>query len=219
MTAVTALAIVCSWMSVKLYEARVQRRAVLALERVAGTLVVYDYEDRAQGAGLPNANPPGPKLLRRLIGDDCFRTVVSVSYITPRGQPLRKAEAIEAVKNLPDLLAFCMVRYHSDVDYFAAYEFTDQDVNTLTQLRKMRVLSLTGATLKDDQLRYLCELADLESLDLRHVPITDASVEYLLRMKKLELLLIGGTNITEAGKQRLRERLPGCEVEDSRVPG
>jgi hypothetical protein len=71
---VTLCALPCSWIAVKMQQARKQREVVEAIRSLKG-MVVYDYEyDRE----APYSGPPGPTLLRDFFGDDFFASVVEV---------------------------------------------------------------------------------------------------------------------------------------------
>ena len=58
-------------------EARKQRAVVDEIKQ-AGGQVYFDYQLDASGKDIPNAEPPEPAWLRRLLGDDVFVTMVAV---------------------------------------------------------------------------------------------------------------------------------------------
>ncbi len=73
---VTLFAIPCSWLAVKIRQAKRQQEAVAAIQKLGGS-VIYDWP-----AGWKPARnvkpPPGPVWLRNLLGVDLFQTVNTV---------------------------------------------------------------------------------------------------------------------------------------------
>ena len=65
------------WLGLKVKEARDQRLAVEAIEKLEGA-VFYDYQYDEQGIWISDAEPPAPRWLRQLLGDDLFCSVLSV---------------------------------------------------------------------------------------------------------------------------------------------
>ena len=88
-TLLIVLTILCIWLGWKVERARRQREAVAFVHEMGGS-VNYDYEVDNDGRFAPNAEPPGPKWLRRQLGVDFFDDVIlarlveaEVSDITP----------------------------------------------------------------------------------------------------------------------------------------
>lgn len=71
---VTLCAIPCSWLAVKMQQARRQREAVAAIEKLGGQ-VIYDWETSPKGRLELNPKPTGPPWLRSMLGDDFFWNV------------------------------------------------------------------------------------------------------------------------------------------------
>jgi len=86
------LAVLIAWLGPKFYFAYEQRQAVAAI-LASGGQVAYDY----QAAG--EQEPPGPKWLRRLIGDDFFQRIDVVSF---RGQNISDAN-LKSLSGMTDL--------------------------------------------------------------------------------------------------------------------
>src|SRR5215471_13446031 len=92
---ITAL---CVWLGIQVNAARRQRDAVAKLQKASGE-IYYDYQMVPQGGLMqsgvppgirlrdevvfPDRLPPGPAWLRKLIGDDCFPTVVA-AHLSPK---------------------------------------------------------------------------------------------------------------------------------------
>ena len=96
------------WLGIKVREARQQQGNVAALLKL-GCTVRYDYEYDPQNANpghlVPNATPPGPAWLRRMLGDDFFQSVNGV-YFPPLeiGNPVTNAD-LERLRGFSKLKA------------------------------------------------------------------------------------------------------------------
>ena len=88
----------CSWMAVQRETAQKQRAVVEEL-RTAGEWVSYDYQFDSNGDLIPNAEPPAPAWIRRLVGDDFFADPTMVQFIT---EPLPE-KLLPTIGQLPSL--------------------------------------------------------------------------------------------------------------------
>ena len=66
-------------------KAKKQRKTVAVIERFGGS-VDYDWEYDAAGNLLNNAQPPGPKWWRNLLGTDLFTSVAGVNFFFSNNQ-------------------------------------------------------------------------------------------------------------------------------------
>ena len=127
---VTLWAIPCSWLGVKMKQAREQRAAVEWIEGLGGS-VGYDYQLDASGKQIKGAIPPGPAWVRELLGDD-FLTRVAVVV-------LRKSRVtgtgLERLKGIAQLRI--LVLDHTVV--------TDGDLERVKSLPKLEYLSTSRA--------------------------------------------------------------------------
>ncbi|MGA2031281.1 MAG: hypothetical protein ABSG68_03405 [Thermoguttaceae bacterium] len=89
---VTLCAFACSWLAVKLQQAKRQREAAAAVEKLGGQ--------------VEWSEPSGPLWLRRLLGDDLFRSVVDVGL---GGTEVTDAE-LEHLKGLDQLQSLNLAR-------------------------------------------------------------------------------------------------------------
>jgi hypothetical protein len=198
---VTACALACSWLAVKMKEAKRQREAVEEV-REAGGDVSYDYELDASFNAI-GESPSGPVWLRNLLGDDFFNSVVAVeSY---EDKPLR------FITRFPHL------RY---VNFSCGVDVTDAGMANLKDVPELRKLSFGGfqERVTNRGLAYLRFLPKLQQLRLRGAPITDADLQYIEGMTELEELAIDG-GITDAGLTHLHgmKRLKLLDVRHTRV--
>ncbi len=98
---VTLCAVVCSWFSVRLREARRQAIAVKAVGEKLGGVVNYDWEYDNDGNLLTNAIAPGPERLRGLLSVDFFADVEGLFVFFP--------DVPDA--GLPDIESLTRLRY------------------------------------------------------------------------------------------------------------
>ena len=97
-----------------------------------------------------------------------------------------------------------------ELDQLDVYERTasNQTLEQVGRLPRLRLLMLVGGTFDDDGVKHLAGLVTLEELSLGSAKVTDAAVEYLARLKNLRKLHLGGTKVTAAGRQQLATQLP-----------
>lgn len=76
---------------------------------------------------------------------------------------------------------------------------SDDDLEVLEGLSRLRRLYLNGTRITDAGLVHLRKLADLERLELRETAITDAGLVHLKGLTKLRELYLSNTRITDAG--------------------
>ncbi|MGA2616350.1 MAG: hypothetical protein ABSF26_01995 [Thermoguttaceae bacterium] len=97
-----ALALPTLWFGVKMQQAGKQKTVIEGIENLGG-LVWYDYQ--FDGGDIPHtedAQPPGPPWLRRLIGDDFFRTVTKLD-LTQTEIPDAGLKKLEGLTDLQSL--------------------------------------------------------------------------------------------------------------------
>jgi hypothetical protein len=121
------------WLGVVVKRAREQREAVKTVRALGGS-VVYDFQitgvpfDGAPDPPYalarffhPDAEPPGPLWLRRLIGDDYFQDVVAVNFLSDAHR-LTESEIQKALPCLMRLRRLKRVAYQTDLSEAAHRE-------------------------------------------------------------------------------------------------
>lgn len=94
-----------------------------------------------------------------------------------------------------------------------ANQISDEGLLHLAPLRRLTGLHLGETHVTDAGLRHLAGCGQLERLWLNDLAITDASVDLLTGWQRLQELHLRGTQVSAAAVQRLRDALPGCNLE------
>ena len=89
---------------------------------------------------------------------------------------------------------------------------TDSGMETIAHFPKLTGLYLWNTQITSRGIRYLESTPLLERLDLTNAPIDDDAIETLGSLKRLTCLDISGTKITEKGCEKLKAKLPDCEI-------
>jgi hypothetical protein len=159
----TLCAVACSWLGVKLQQARRQREAVEVIVKLGGS-VAYDWEYDANGLKL-NAKPPGQGGLPGLLGDDFFQTVRVVN--------LARTQATDA--SLEHLSGLRQVQYLT----LGGTKVTDAGMERLVGLSQLHWLFLDDTQVTDAGLAHLECLSQLQRLILDGTKVSDAGVKKL----------------------------------------
>jgi hypothetical protein len=192
------------WLASKIY---CQRKAVALIEGNGGW-VVYDWS-RYDGR---KRDPPGPRWLRRMIGDELFQEIdhICLENHGPRSMHSPSEEVLRwAVRGAPRVRTLWIDRT----------DMGERAYQAIGKLRRLADLSLVGDAPTDAHLAYLINLTELESLDIcygRH--LTDRAMETLSRLPKLEVLKIWNPNLTDRGLDQLSrcKRLRDLDVSGDR---
>ena len=92
---------------------------------------------------------------------------------------------------------------------------TDACLDSLLELKKLRILTLSSTDLTDAGVARLAELVSLEELRLQGVKISDAALTPLGELEKLTYLDVTGTRVTAEAAQQMREAKPDLRLHDS----
>lgn len=193
---VLLVAILCSWVGVKANAARRQQAAVSAI-REGGGSVQYRHQHDNSGRTVPNAESPGPRWVRMLMGDDFLSTVDAAYFGPAAGDPV--ASHLEALPELEHL-------------YLNHSRITDQGLAHLRGLQKLKTIWLQGTAITDAAALHLQQLPRLAELDLSGTRITDRGLKHLESITTLEWIHLTGTDVTHDGVERLRRALPDIVI-------
>lgn len=214
------------WLGVQVNSARRQAAIVSAIHQVDG-LVYYDWQFDEDDQNTGATHPPGPTWLRKLIGDDYFQTVIAVYMIN---DPYLEEARLPAVEQLPALKRLALgetqvgdatmpriskLKYLRFLD-ISQTNVTDAGMIHLERLRGLKWLFVgtwdRDHTVSDAGLKRVAPALDLERLQVVGHGFTDASIPVFEQFKDLRELSFLHTRITEEGQERLKEKLPNCEI-------
>ena len=225
--------IAMSVVATKMRAARRQRDAVAAIEKSGGS-VWYDHEVDESGFSLLPGHrpPPWPSWLRKLLGDDFFRTVVT-AYVESDAsfEPLKQLDRLQhlscddsvteaglahlkELRQLRDLDLMTNPSVAAGLEHITALtqleelnlsntDVGDAELERLKGMTQLRYLGLVGTRITDAGLRHLEGLTRLEELALNKTQIGDAGVAHLKGLKQLKRLGLGNTRVTDASLEHL----------------
>jgi hypothetical protein len=151
---VTLCAIPCSWLAVKVQQARREREAATAFRNLGG-LAWY---------GEPLSVPTW---LSHLLGDDFFAHVWYVD--------LYRTDVSDAkLKRLESLSKLRVLNLYDT-------KITDAGLENLKRLNQLESLDLDGTKITDAGLEYLKGMTRLHGVSFRRTRVTDAGVQKLKR--------------------------------------
>jgi hypothetical protein len=150
--AVTAVAI---WFGILKNRVDRRRRAIEQITELGGT-IQYDYEREAARRNRP-AEPPGPRWLRKLIGDELFVTVAAISL-----DDLTLSDA-----DLEQLSIFTRAKYLG----LRNTQVSDAGFKHLRGWTQLEFLQLSGTQIGDEGLAHLDRCGRLEYLYLNRTLI------------------------------------------------
>ena len=222
-TLLIGLTLFCVWLGMWANSANRQRRAVEAIE-LSGGRFNYDYQRVPTPSGRSGqrfsykVQPPGPKWLRKIVGDHYFITPVTLLI---GEQPGIKDDCLKHLDALPSLESAMFYnvpitdrdsshfRHPTNLRFLTFNEETlsgesaPRQFDFLQYLPKLESLSLIDSRFGDSDARFLKRTVDLNTLFLYDSAIGDEGLAQLQHLKKLEMIGLGGTRVTDAGIARL----------------
>jgi hypothetical protein len=176
------------WLGFQVKWAHEQRRAVIVIEDLGGT-IRYDYECLGFGGRLPK-KPPS-KWLGAFMGEEYSLDVYGVHY----------RYGLHFVRSTED--------FNRRVDSSVA----DAKLEHLIAFHKLRMLDLSYTPVTDRGLKHLKNLKSLVMLTLDSTQITDAGLKHLKGLTSLNSLSLNNTQVTNAGVEKLQQALPKCKID------
>jgi Leucine Rich repeat len=140
--------------------------------------------------GHYEASLGGPKLLRRLLGDNWLRKVVIIDLSHKRVEDADLAD-LSCFKTLTGL-------------YLTDTRITDAGLEHIKKLVNLDALDIGFTGVTDAGLEHIKDLKLLKGLDLTGTEVTDAGLRLLEGLTNLTLLHLGGTRITDDGLAELK---------------
>ena len=97
--------------------------------------------------------------------------------------------------------------------FFYGSRVTDADLEHLTALNELQLLSFAKTAVTDAGLENLKDANELHDLILVSTDITDVGLEHLKGLRTLRTLDIRHTQVTNEGVKKLQQALPNCKIE------
>jgi hypothetical protein len=194
MLVVAALAVPVAMVTNKVRE---QRRMIKMVEAEHGS-VSFDYEFVNGKYLMPNRQPAAPKWLRKLVGDEPFRSIQMVRVgFPPRQRALRPISDrfLLELGNVPSLRTLEL--YYASID--------DAQCRLLARLSRLTHLTVLYSNVGDEGVAALTSLRNLESIDLQQAKITNRALESLASIKSLTYVDVSFNSIDDSGVQRLSQ--------------
>lgn len=153
MILILVIAVPCALLGRKIERKRRERAALKVIEECGG-YVIYDYQREEQGG--VKSEPPGPKWLRDMLGDDFFGEVIGFSSQSA-ADDAEMARLKDALGELPYLKVVGM----------CAPDLTDSGLANFAGLTQIETLSFWASTkVSDAGLQHLERLSGLRSLQI-----------------------------------------------------
>ena len=180
------------WPGFQVNRANRQKRAVAEIQAMLG-VATYDYERDGSGNSIANAEPPGPRWLRKLIGDDyfCGVAIVDLTYDYRRRNQLGLSvddNWLRCLGSLPSV---------HKLEIGHARDVTDAGLVHLRDLKQLRMLYLYDTNVTGTGFIHLANLPHLAGLDLRWAPLTHDGIVGIKQLEHLEVLGLAETPITD----------------------
>lgn len=159
---ITLCAVSCSWLALKLRQARRQRETVAAIEKLGGNVRYDEWFGRDSDQ---STRTPAPAWLYNLLGDGFFRTVTVVDF---RGNAIGDVD-LAYLKSLPQLQSVLVSNTF----------VTDKGLVHLRDLPNVLNIDLSSLEVTDAGLECLRGLNQLKVLDLLNTKVTNKGVTRL----------------------------------------
>jgi hypothetical protein len=202
---VLAWAIPCSWLTVEMRRANVQREAVEPIEMVGG--VVHDNLPLGGPcSSLGSSRQRTSTWPTNLFGKHFFFSVRTVDF-APFGDPMWSAwrKSTATADGIDAALARLSQLKHLQALSVSHRPFTDAGLAHIKGLTQLKMLLLSNTKTTDAGVAHLKGLIQLQYLELDDTVITDAGLAHLRGMAQLECLRLENTLVTDAGLPHLKE--------------
>ena len=124
------------------------------------------------------------------------------------------ANAINVAKSFNDAQVKLLIPVKTHLTWLDVSRsgITDQSASDVGQLSMLTKLHLENTSITDQMLQHVGKRSNLEYLNVYGTKVTDAGLEHLKGLKKLKKLYVWQTGVTEAGANKLKEAIPGLDV-------
>ena len=208
----------CIWLGLKTEKVRKQRQLVRMVKSSAGEIEYdYQYEQSPYQASSPTP-PPGPKLLRMVLGDDYFTDLVSVSIKNVAEQDVARIAKQKTLRHLSvsggvgdeSLESISQLSRLERLELYGG-RFSGAGIDRLAKLARLRSLVIGDTGLSEDAARSIGRLTKLEQLSLQNTRLASRQVQHLKGLHNLTSLDLSGTLVGDEGLAALYD-LKGLKV-------
>lgn len=192
----TLVALFCALFGARLYKQRSERIVLDGINSDYG--LFYDHQWTI-GKFNPDAQSPGPRVLRQVFGDDFFADVVGII--------VREDASDDDVQHLGRLSDLRYVHLRGEgitdkcvdslllISRLEKLTLSDSNISPsglkrLVASRRFSMLSMQGAWVNDEHLQVLQASSGIDKLQLVYVPVTDDGISSIARIPDLNALEI-----------------------------
>jgi hypothetical protein len=194
--------LICSvasaWVTRRMEQKRLEREAVSAILKDGGD-VLHDYQIESYGFNR-SAKPTGPNWLRKLLGENFFSEVESVT-VRVRGIP----KSASKMMSLDELA-------HVHRLILEGTNVTNAALIHVEGLTQLQTLYMDGTGITDAGLEHLKGLTRLQNLGLGFANVSDVGLVNLKSLHQLRYLQLNGTHVSAEGLTDLQKALPACFI-------
>jgi hypothetical protein len=218
----TALTTLCIWLGRR---TEIATREGRSLEHLS-TRADFSYIDEFDPETFPHGLDQTPRPWEPSNWHDTLFGGQRVAGVHFRPRSLVKSDDLDALARLTSLRGLTI----------STHVFDDRSLEQLRGLANLEYLDLSWTIIDDDGLKviaafaalqsldlaythvegkglqHLVGLADLKRLNLEHTTVADEDVLVLEHLYNLRRLNLRTTRVTETGVQRLRDKLPSCQI-------
>jgi hypothetical protein len=202
------------WIAMKVRQAREQRQAIEAIEKLGGSVWCFPTSD---GIGRKVLT-----LVERLTGEELYVDAVQVSLPgkAVRDGGLSYLSGFTGLRQLfvrnvgpgacrpSEITKVGMTHLQGLTElerlYMNNIGVTDDGLGYLRGLTQLKHLEVGATDVTDAGLKHLHGLTQLEGLNLSMTEVTDAGLEHLNGLTRLEYLNLDMTKVTDAGLEHLQ---------------
>ncbi|TWU27519.1 Internalin B precursor [Bythopirellula polymerisocia] len=168
----------------------------------------FDYQLDPSGEFLPETQAPTPKWLRRLVGEDYFRTLKSIRH--SGNVDIRDRD----MKHLAEFPELEILDLHNN-------RITGAGLHEISHLHKLKMLDLRDNQIENTGLLELRGMTELRDLNLSENKISDEGLAHLAPLIHLRILDLSDNALTGEGLWHLEglRELQYLELSENKIVG
>jgi hypothetical protein len=174
-----------------------------------GGETAFDYEYTEDPSAAPKS-PPGPALLRIVLGDDYFAKLVLVRLEKVSDVDIGHVTQPTTIRHLSltgaitddSIDSICRLTNLESLE-LSGVRFTGAGLAKLSDLPHLRSLAINNTPVSQESARQIGRLTGLERLSLANTRLTSKLVRHLSHLEKLATLDLSGTLVGDEGVEDL----------------